>query len=124
MRIQKDLEKQYRQLKSQKTGEEYSLSYVISDALQTKDIFLSHEIIKPNSRSSAPHFHTDTDEIIYVLKGNVKAVEADVETELAEGDSIFFEARSGKHHFLKNESSHDAQVLVIRKNVEISDVKF
>ncbi len=73
MRMQKSLERIHRQLKSQKTGEEYSLSSVVSDALQAEDIFLSHEIIRPNSRSSAPHFHIATDEIIYVLEGTVIA---------------------------------------------------
>jgi uncharacterized cupin superfamily protein len=86
----------HRQLKSQKTGEEYSLSSVVSDALQAQDIFLSHEIIRPNSRLSAPHFHITTDEIINVLEGTITAVESD----------------------------HDCQVLVIRKKTEKLDVEF
>ena len=124
MKLQKKSERQYLQLKSQKTDEEYSLSSVISDVLQAKDIFLSHEIVRPNSRSSAPHFHTESDEIIYVVKGTLKAKEGDDEIELHEGDSIIFEGNSGQHHFLKNESSLESQVLVIRKKIEKSDVEF
>ena len=124
MRMQKSLERIHRQLKSQKTGEEYSLSSVVSDALQAEDIFLSHEIIRPNSRSSAPHFHIATDEIIYVLEGTVIAVESDTDFVLNKGDSIMFEKNSSQRHFLKNESNHDCQVLVIRKKTEKLDVEF
>lgn len=124
MRIQKGIERIYRQLKSQKTSEEYSLSSVISVALQSQDIFLSHEIIRPNSRSSAPHFHITTDEIVHVIEGTVVAVESDTDIVLNKGDSIIFGKNSGQRHFLKNESNHDSQVLVIRKKIEKSDVEF
>lgn len=124
MKIQKNSARQYRQLKSQKTGEEYSLSSVISEVLQPKDIFCSQEIVRPNSRSSAPHFHTEVDEIVYVLKGTLKAIEGDVEVELNEGDSIIFQSNSRQHHYLKNELNCEAQILVIRKNIENSDVNF
>ncbi|WP_413295154.1 cupin domain-containing protein [Bdellovibrio sp. HCB185ZH] len=124
MKLQKSSERQYQQLKSQKTGEEYSLSNVISDVLFSEDIFLSHEIIRPNSRSSAPHFHTDTNEIIYVLGGSLVAVEGNNEVQVEQGDSIMFERQSGKHHFLKNDSTSQAHVLVIRRKVTASDVVF
>ena len=62
--------------------------------LQTKDIFLSHEIVRPNSRLSAPHFHTESDEIVYVVRGTLTAKEGDNEIELHEGDSIILGQRS------------------------------
>jgi len=111
-------------LKFQKTGEDYSLVSVISEAFLADEIFLSHEIIRPNTRSSAPHFHTETDEIIYVLGGTLKAIEGDSEVVVNEGDSILFERQSGLHHFLRNESAADAHVLVIRKKLEVADVVF
>lgn len=92
MRIQKKSDRIHRQLKSQKTGEEYSQSSVISDALSSQDIFLTHEIIAPNSRSSAPHFHTQTDEIAYVLSGELIAVEGDSETPIEEGIQSYLSA--------------------------------
>ncbi len=124
MKFQRSAEREYNQLKSHKTGEKYSLSHVMSSALQAKDIFLSHEIIRPNSSSSAPHFHTETDEIIYVVKGTLKAIEGDAEIELNEGDSILFESNSGQRHFLKNDSNYESQVLVIRKKIEKPDVEY
>ncbi|WPU64960.1 cupin domain-containing protein [Peredibacter starrii] len=124
MKIQKKSDRHYRQLKSTKTGEEYSRSNVISEALFSTDIFLSHEIISPNSRSSSPHFHTHTDELIYVLSGKLVAVEGDSEIVVEEGDSVMFERQSGKHHFLKNESNSDGHILLIRKKLGSPDVIF
>ncbi len=124
MKLQKKSERHHRQLKSQKTGEEYSLSNVISDAFSCDDMFLSHEIIRPNSRSSAPHFHADTNEIIYVLSGRLKAVEGDAGVTVEEGDSLLFERGSGIGHYLKNESTVDAHVLVVRRKLEVNDVVF
>ena len=124
MKLQRKSERQHRQLKSQKTGEEYSLSSVISDVFLTDEIFLSHEIIRPSSRSSAPHFHTETDEVIYVLSGTLTAIEGSSEVVVTEGDSMLFERQSGRHHFLKNESATDAHILVIRKKTDLPDVVF
>lgn len=124
MKLQKKSERLHCQLKSQKTGEEYSLSSVLSDTFLTDEIFLSHEIIRPNTRSSAPHFHMETNEIIYVLSGILKAIEDELEIEVSEGDALLFERQSGRHHFLRNESAADAHVLVIRKKLEVADVVF
>ncbi|MDG0817309.1 cupin domain-containing protein [Bdellovibrio svalbardensis] len=124
MKIQKASQLKHRQLKSQRTGEEFSLSHVISEALLSKDFFLSHEILRPSSRSSSPHFHTVTEEIIYVLKGEVTATEGDTEVFMGEGDSILFERNSEKYHFLRNNSHSDCHLLVIRKKTETPDVVF
>lgn len=124
MKIQRSTDRQHRPLKSSKTGEEYSLSSVISDAFASEDIFLSHEIIRPNSKSSGAHFHTETDEIIYILEGSITAVEDETEVALSAGDSILFERQSEKYHFLKNESQSDCVALVIRRKMAVEDVVF
>lgn len=124
MKIQRAIDLKHRQLKSSKTGEEYSLSSVISDTFASDGIFLSHEIIRPNSKSSGAHFHTETDEIIYILEGNITAVEDETEMKLSAGDSILFERQSGKYHFLKNESDSNCVALVIRRKMTTEDVVF
>jgi len=90
----------------------------------TNDIFISQEIISPNSRSSAPHFHTISEEIIYVLKGSIKAIENKEEYSLKEGDAILFEPNSQKLHFLQNDSSEESHILVIRKKMTTLDAQF
>jgi uncharacterized cupin superfamily protein len=124
MNLQENSKRKFHQLSSAKTGENYSLSNVISNELMAKDIFMSHEIILPNSRSSAPHFHTSTEEIIYIIKGSVKAVEGKDEFSLTEGDVILFEPNSQKHHFIKNESDVESHILVIRKKMTKPDAQF
>jgi uncharacterized cupin superfamily protein len=124
MKLQRSTDLKHRQLKSSKTGEEYSLSSVISDAFASDGIFLSHEIIRPNSKSSGAHFHTETDEIIYILEGSITAVEDNEQVELSAGDSILFERQSGKYHFLQNNSSSDCVALVIRRKITTEDVVF
>lgn len=124
MKLQEISKRKYHQLSSSKTGEKYSLSSVISKELMAKDVFISQEIILPNSRSSAPHFHTTAEEIIYVLKGSVKAVESDEEFNLKEGDVVLFKANSQMLHFLKNDSNEESHVLVIRKNMTTPDAQF
>lgn len=124
MKIKRAKDLEHRQLKSSKTGEEYSLSSVISDAFGSEGIFLSHEVIRPNSRSSGAHFHTETDEIIYILEGQVTAVEDDTEVNLSAGDSIMFERGSEKYHFLRNDSPSNCVALVIRRQIATQDVVF
>lgn len=124
MRIQRSSDRTHRQLQSQKTGEKYSLSNVLSEDLLAKDVFISQEIIPPGSRSSAPHFHNEVDEIIYILSGKVIAVEGHTGVELGEGDAICFEVNSKQYHYLKNVSNEDATVLVIRKETQEQDVVF
>jgi len=122
MKILKKSEKQFRQLISESTNERYSKSSVISEDLDSKQLFLSLEIIQPKTRSSGAHYHKETEEIIFVLKGEVKAFEGDQETLLIEGDSVIFNADSGQKHYLKNESENEAQVLVFRRLTKNSDV--
>lgn len=124
MKIVKGNEIIHQQLKSSQTGEEYSQSAVLSEKLGTKDLFISHEVIRPRSRSSGAHYHMVVDEIIYVLQGQVTAVEGDDQIELFAGDSLSFSANSKKKHFLLNESNEEAQVLVIRKMTVSEDVIF
>lgn len=124
MKILKGSEIIHQQLKSSQTGEEYSLSAVLSEKLGTKDLFITHEVIKPQFRSSGAHYHLVVDEIIYVIKGRVTAVEEGDRVELIQGDSLCFAANSKKKHFLVNESDEEAQVLVIRKKLEKEDVIF
>lgn len=115
---------QHQQLKSSNTNELYSLSAVLSTALETKDFFIHHDIVKPNSRTSAPHLHEETDEIVYVIKGQLVATEGPSEVVLMTGDSVCFSAGSNLLHCLENRSNADAEVLVINKKLTQPDLKF
>jgi uncharacterized cupin superfamily protein len=80
----------------------------------TEKLFLSKEIVPPGKKASKPHFHSDYDEIAFVLKGELTAVEGDQKQTLNEGDSIYFHANSKLEHYLKNETRNDAEFLIIK----------
>ena len=109
-------------LKSSKTKEKYSFSADLSNVIGSNDFFVHHEILPPASKSSAPHFHMETDEIIYILKGNLVAYEGLEEIELGPGDCICFSAKSAQLHFLLNKTESDAEMLVVSKKLKSPDV--
>lgn len=124
MKVLKGHNLQHQQLKSSKTNESYSLSAVLSSALETKDFFIHHDVIKPGSRTSAPHYHEQTDEFVYVIKGQLFAIEGATECELTAGDSICFSANSKLLHHMENRSNSEAEILVINRQLLQTDVKF
>lgn len=117
MKLLRRLEHQHRELVSSKTGEAFSHSQILTEALESKDFFITHEIIPAGRRASGAHLHTETDEIVFVLSGHPTAVEENEKISLSPGDSICFQADSAKHHFVQNETNEDAHVLVIKKSV-------
>ncbi len=124
MEVNRLSDRSFRQLKSSKTGEEFSLSAVISGALGVKGLFLSHEILESGKSSSAPHFHEGTDEVIFVTKGRVVAKEGSEELILEVGDSACFKAQSGLPHVIRNESKEAAEFILIRCRLDQSDVVY
>lgn len=117
MKLLRQSEHQHRELTSQKTGEAFSHSQVLTEGLQSKDFFITHEIIPAGRRSSGAHAHTETDEVIFVLSGHPTAVEGVEKIALSPGDSICFQAGAVDYHFIQNETNVDAHVLVIKKSV-------
>ena len=69
--------------------------------------------LPPGAWSSQRHWHTDEDEFIYVLSGEVTLVtDAGAET-LHAGDAAGFKANDPDGHCLQNHSSADVMVLEI-----------
>jgi uncharacterized cupin superfamily protein len=114
----------HQQLKSLKTGEEYSLSAVISEGLGSKDLFIHHEILSPGHRTSAPHFHLENEEFVYVLAGEAIVVEGERRLAARAGDSILFERGNKTKHCILNESTDNVELLVVTRPHDSSDVVF
>lgn len=113
MRIDRFNDRKHRELSS-RSGERYSLSAVLSGE-SGEGVFISHEIVPPGRRSSGAHYHTETEEIVYVLEGELTAVEGESEAPLGRGDALVLEASSGLPHYLENRSHAEAHALVIRR---------
>jgi uncharacterized cupin superfamily protein len=69
--------------------------------------------LPPGAWSSQRHWHTEQDEFIYVLSGEIVLVSDAGEETLAAGDCAGFKAGDRDGHCLQNRSSADATVLEI-----------
>ena len=71
----------------------------------------------PGSWSSQRHWHTASDEFVYVLSGEVVLVSDDGEEVLRAGDAAGFKAGDTNGHCLQNRSDRDACILEIGTRV-------
>jgi len=69
--------------------------------------------LPPGAWSSQRHWHTEEDEFVYVLSGEVVLVSDDGEEVLRAGDAAGFKAGDRNGHCLQNRSDSDARVLEI-----------
>jgi uncharacterized cupin superfamily protein len=75
-------------------------------------------LLPPGAWSSQRHWHTESDEFIYVLSGEVTLVTDGGEETLRAGDAAGFKAGDRNGHCLQNRSEADAQVLEIGTRVD------
>lgn len=71
------------------------------------------EVLQPGSRSSIKHWHSNEDELVYVLEGEVTLLEGDAETVLRPGDAATFRAGVALGHCLENRSPAPTRCLVV-----------
>lgn len=69
--------------------------------------------LPPGAWSSQRHWHTESDEFIYVLSGEVTLVTDRSEELLGAGDAAGFKAGDSNGHCLQNRSGQEALVLEI-----------
>jgi uncharacterized cupin superfamily protein len=109
---------------SDRTGETYSLSAVLTDALGFKGLFVHHEIVLPGRRASSEHFHTQREEMVFVLEGSITAFRDGTGVQLGPGDFMGFPPGRNNAHYLKNETDAPARVLVIASNPDENHVEY
>ena len=74
--------------------------------------------LPPNAWSSQRHWHTEEDEFVYVLQGEVTLISDDGPEVLTAGDAAGFAAAGGDGHCLQNHSGEVALVLEIGTRIE------
>jgi uncharacterized cupin superfamily protein len=77
----------------------------LGDAGGLKDFGVNLMTLPPGGWSSQRHWHSDEDEFVIVLEGELTLVENDGETSLRAGDCAAFPKGTGNGHHLKNQSS-------------------
>lgn len=76
------------------------------------------ETLHPNAQSSLRHWHTHSDEFIYVLEGELCLVTENGESIMTAGMCIGFKAGDANGHHLVNNSQKTAKFLVVGTRVE------
>lgn len=99
----------------------------IGDAGGLGDFGVNLLTLPPGVWSSQRHWHTDEDEFVFVLEGELVLVEDGGETVLRAGDCAAFPKGSGNGHHLINRSSATAVCLEVgsrgtRDDVTYSDI--
>lgn len=77
----------------------------LGDAGGLTDFGINLVSLPPGNWSSQRHWHSDEDELVYVLQGELTLVEDGGETILVTGDCAAFVKGSGNGHHLINRSS-------------------
>lgn len=85
----------------------------LGDAGGLRDFGVNLMTLPPGGWSSQRHWHSDEDEFVFVLQGELKLVEDDGAVVLRAGECAAFPKGSGNGHHLINESSDVAVYLEI-----------
>ncbi len=74
--------------------------------------------LPPGAWSGQRHWHTKTDEFIYVLSGDVVLVTNEGEEALSAGDAAGFKAGDDNGHLLRNDSGGEVLIMEIGSRVD------
>lgn len=81
-------------------------------------------ILQPGTQSSIKHWHSDEDELVYVLEGEVIVIEGETESLLHPGDAATFKAGHPLGHCLSNKGSVPTKVLVVGTRAQVDRVTY
>ena len=85
----------------------------LGDAGGLRDFGVNLMALPPGGWSSQRHWHSDEDEFVYVLEGELTLIEDDGERLLSAGECAAFPRGTGNGHHLKNNSSAMAVYLEV-----------
>ncbi len=96
-----------------KTGEKLTLAKSLSDAFGLTQLLVHQEVLLPGRRASSFHYHSEKEEIFYVLTGTPSLLIGEEVTDLEPGDFVGFAPSEDAPHMLFNRSAEPATVLTI-----------
>ncbi len=82
------------------------------------------EILPPGSSSSVKHWHSDEDEMIYLIEGDLLLHEGDAKAVLHAGQAATFKAGDPVGHVFENVSDRPARYVVIGTRAERDRVTY
>ncbi len=82
------------------------------------------EVLQPGSRSSIKHWHSEEDEMVYVLEGEITVVEGTSESLLQAGHAATFRAGVPVGHYLENRSKSPTRCLVVGTRAPVDRITY
>ena len=82
------------------------------------------EILYPNAQSALRHWHTESDEFVFILEGTLVLITNDGEMELTSGMCAGFKAGEPNGHHLVNRTTNIAKFLVIGTRIKGDKVHY
>lgn len=82
------------------------------------------EVLQPGGRSSIKHWHSEEDEMVYVLAGEITVVEGACETIMRAGDVATFRAGVQVGHNLENRSASETRCLVVGTRASVDRITY
>jgi uncharacterized cupin superfamily protein len=102
-----------KEISVKRTGEKLTFAKSLSDAFGLRDLLVHQEVLLPGRRASGFHFHSEKEEIFYVLSGTPSLLVDDRVTDLEPGDFVGFASSANTPHMLFNRSPEPATILTI-----------
>jgi len=90
----------------------------LSDQFQLNSFGVNMEVVQPGGSSGLKHWHTESEEFVYILSGRLKLHYGEESYQLKSGDCIGFKAAEGIGHRLVNETDEEASFLVVGSRME------
>ena len=94
----------------------------LSDYFNLTRIGVNHEVIMPGAMSALRHWHTDSDEIVFVLQGEAILKTESGTVTMKQGRCVGFKAGDANGHHLVNESNEVLIILAIGNRSEHDQV--
>ncbi|WP_196161513.1 cupin domain-containing protein [Reinekea sp. G2M2-21] len=85
----------------------------LSDHFQLNSFGVNMEVVQPGGSSGLKHWHTESEEFVFVLSGNLVLHYGEETFQLSSGDCIGFKAAEGIGHRLVNKTDREASFLVV-----------
>ena len=113
-----------KELVVQRSGEKLTLAKSLSDAFGLTHLLVHQEVLLPGRRASGFHYHSEKEELFYVLSGTPSVRVGDEVTDLEPGDVIGFKPLPEQPHMMFNRSQEPAIILTIGTNSEADTITY
>ena len=96
----------------------------LSDYFDLSQFGVNLEVLSPNAQSPLRHWHTGSDEFVFVLEGELTLITDEGEKVLGSGMCAGFKANVKNGHHLVNKSDRSAAFIVVGSRIQGDKVHY